>query len=58
MFGAAWDYYSSKLKGKYFKQETSPKNYKTEIKILKLECENARINECLFFNLTYPFIKY
>ena len=34
MFGAAWDYYSSKLKGKYFKQETSPKNYKTEIKIL------------------------
>ena len=34
MFGAVWDYYSSKLKGKQYKQNTSPKSYKTEIKIL------------------------
>ena len=34
MFGVAWDYYSSKLKDKHFKQETSPKRYKTEIKII------------------------
>ena len=34
MFGAVWDYYSSKPKGKQYKQNTSPKSYKTEIKIL------------------------
>ena len=36
MFGVVWDYYSSKLKGKkyIYKQNTSPKNVKTEIKIL------------------------
>ena len=34
MFGVVWDYYSSKLKGKQYKQNTSPKSYKTEIKIL------------------------
>ena len=34
MFGLVWDYYSSKQKGKQYKQNTSPKNYKTEIKIL------------------------
>ena len=34
MFGVAWDYYSSKLKGKHYKQKTSTKSYKTEIKIL------------------------
>ena len=36
MFGAdrVWVYYSSKLKGKQFKQNTSPKSYKTEIKIV------------------------
>ena len=35
MFGVVWDYYSSKLlKGKQYKQSTSPKSYKTEIKIL------------------------
>ena len=33
MFGAVWDYYSAKLKGKQYKQKTSPKSYKTEIKI-------------------------
>ena len=33
MFGLVWDYYSSKLKGKQYKQNTSPNNYKTEIKI-------------------------
>ena len=32
--GFMWDYYSSKLKGKQYKQNTSPKSYKTEIKIL------------------------
>ena len=34
MFGVVGDYYSSKLKGKQYKQNTSPKNYKIEIKIL------------------------
>ena len=34
MFGVVWDYYSSKLKGKQYKQKTPPRNYKTEIKIL------------------------
>ena len=34
MFGLVRDYYSSKQKGKQYKQNTSPKNYKTEIKIL------------------------
>ena len=32
--GVVWDYYGSKLKGKQYKQNTSPKNYKIEIKIL------------------------
>ena len=34
MFGVVWDYYSWKLKGKQYKQNTTPKSYKTEIKIL------------------------
>ena len=34
MFGVVWDYYSPKLKGNQYKQNTSPKSYKTEIKIL------------------------
>ena len=34
MFGVVWDYYSSKLKGKHYKQNTSPKSSKIEIKIL------------------------
>ena len=34
MFGVVWDYYSSKLKGKQYKQDIAPKSYKTEIKIL------------------------
>ena len=34
MFGVVWDYYNSKLKGKQYKQNTSPKSYKPEIKIL------------------------
>ena len=34
MFGVVWDHYSSKLKGKQYKQNTSPKSYKTENKIL------------------------
>ena len=34
MFGVVWDYYSSKLKDKQYKQNTPPKSYKTEIKIL------------------------
>ena len=33
MFGVVWDYYSSKMKGKQYKQNTSP-SYKTEVKIL------------------------
>ena len=34
MFGVVWEYYSSKLKGKQYKQNTSRKNYKSEIEIL------------------------
>ena len=34
MFGAVWDFYSLKLQGKQYKQNTSPKSYKTEIQIL------------------------
>ena len=34
MFGVVRDYYTLKLKGKQYKQNTSPKNYKTEITIL------------------------
>ena len=34
MFGVFCDYYSSKLKAKQYKRNTSPKSYKTEIKIL------------------------
>ena len=36
MSRVTWDYYSSKLKGKQYKQNTSPRSYrrKTEIKIL------------------------
>ena len=34
MFGVIWDYYSSKLGGKQYKQNTLAKSYKTEIKIL------------------------
>ena len=34
MFGVVWDYYSSKLKCKQYKQNTSAKSYKTEIEIL------------------------
>ena len=34
MFGVVWDYYSSKLKGKQYQLNSSPKSYKTEIKIL------------------------
>ena len=34
MFGIVWGYYSSKLKGKQYKQNTSPKSNKSEIKIL------------------------
>ena len=34
MSGVVWDYYGLKLKGKQYKQSTSPKIYKTEIKIL------------------------
>ena len=34
MFGVVWGYCISKLKGKQYKQNTSPKYYKTEIKIL------------------------
>ena len=33
-FRAVCDYYSSKLRGKQYKQNTSPKSYKTKIKIL------------------------
>ena len=33
MFGVVWSYYSSKLKGKQYKQNSSPKSYITEIKI-------------------------
>ena len=41
MFGVVWDYYNSKLKGKQYKQDTTPKSYKTEIKILA----NARFEQ-------------
>ena len=34
MFGVVWDYYSSKLKGKQYKQNTLPTSYKIEIKTL------------------------
>ena len=34
MLGVVWDYYSLKLKGKQYEQNTSSKSYKTEIKIL------------------------
>ena len=34
MFVIVWDYYTLKLKGKEYKQITSPKSYKTEIKML------------------------
>ena len=34
MLGAVWDYYSSKLKFTQYKQNTSLKYYKAEIKIL------------------------
>ena len=34
MFGVAWDYYNSKLKGKQYKQNSWPKSNKTEVKIL------------------------
>ena len=34
MFGVVWYYYSLELKGKQCKQNTSPKSYKTEIKLL------------------------
>ena len=34
MFGVVGDYYSSKQKGKQYKQNISPKSYKTEIKII------------------------
>ena len=34
MFGVVWDYYSSKVKGKQYKQNTWPRSYKTENKIL------------------------
>ena len=34
MFGVVWDYYNSKLKGKQSKQNTSPKSYKTDIKLV------------------------
>ena len=34
MFGVVWDYYNSKLKGKQYKQNISPKSHKTEIKFI------------------------
>ena len=34
MFGVICDFYSSKLRGKQYRQNISPKNDKTEIKIL------------------------
>ena len=36
--GVVWDYFSSKLKGKQNKQNTSPKSYKTEIKFSLTLC--------------------
>ena len=29
MFGVIWDYFRSKLQGKQYKQNTSPKSYKS-----------------------------
>ena len=43
IFGVVWDYYSSKLKGKQYKQNTTSKSYKTEIKII------ANVLSLLFF---------
>ena len=34
MFGEVWDYYSSKPKGRQYKRNTTPKSYKTQIKII------------------------
>ena len=34
MFSVVWDYYSIKLQDKKYKQNTSPKIYKTEMRIL------------------------
>ena len=34
MFCVVWDYQNSKRKAKQYKQNISPKSYKTEIKIL------------------------
>ena len=34
MFGVVWDYHRLKLKGAQYKQNTTPKSYKTEIKII------------------------
>ena len=34
MFGVVWDYCSCKVKGKQYKQNTRPKSYKAEIKII------------------------
>ena len=34
MFCVVWEYENSKLKDKQYKQNISPKSYKTEIKIL------------------------
>ena len=34
MFGVDWDYYSSKLMAKQYKQNTPPESYKTVIKVL------------------------
>ena len=34
MFGVIWDYCSSKLKGKQYKQSTTAKSYNIEIEIL------------------------
>ena len=45
MFGVVWDYCSSKLQGKQYKQNTSPKGDKTEIKILA--------NQALIYTCSY-----
>ena len=34
MFCVVWYYYSSELWGKQYKQNSTPKSYKTEIKII------------------------
>ena len=34
MFGVVWNYHSSKLKGKQYKRNVTPKSFKTEIKII------------------------